>query len=237
MENLQEILKCVHCSNGEWAKISISDFQLLERKEDIITYIHDTWGGNAVLHIGFAGHPIKLHNRIKSGNWFHGLLEDSFDLAIGVDINNEAVNICKYYNSTGHYFCYDAISEAEQIKNKIKEFGYDTNDICIILPDVLEHVIDPVGFLKGIKENYEGAMLLVTVPNAYSYNKLKRIVFKGIEPNNNDHKTIFSCWSFLKTFIMADISPIQFFYIGLTFIPKLFKKRELAGSLGIFAKL
>jgi hypothetical protein len=223
-------------NDGDWAKIPLKGMKLMQDKDGLIEFIISKNGG-AILHVGFAGHFRSIKNRIEKGQWFQKNLEDTFPFVVGIDIAKEAVDLCNELVGLDKYYCYDAVKDADSVKGLFANAGYRMEDVWVLLPDVLEHIADPISFLKGIKSAYPGAKLLISVPNVYSYNKMKRVIFKNMEPNNNDHKTVFSIWSLNKTLVLADITPIENFYLGLTGVPKFFRKEQLAGSLGVFAQM
>ena len=69
----------------------------------------------------------------------------------------------------------------------------------VIIGEVLEHIDNPVHYLRSIREKYKefAKQLVITVPNAFS---LKNMLcsFKGIELINTDHRYWFSPYTLAK---------------------------------------
>jgi len=108
----------------------------------------------------------KIHGRILevgcgAGATLEYLKKMGAKYVVGVDINQEALNIAKDRN-IDTVILLDA--ERENLPFKEKEFDY------IILADVLEHLYDPWDFLKKIcKHLKDDGYILMSIPNIRYY--------------------------------------------------------------------
>jgi hypothetical protein len=76
----------------------------------------------------------------------------------------------------------------------------------IVAGEVLEHIDDPVMFLKAIREKYGACTerIIITVPNALSYTNF-RFALRNIEMINSDHRFWFTPFTLLKVATQAGI--------------------------------
>lgn len=141
----------------------------------------------AVLHIGFADaqtYPIK----IERGLWLHGLLVDVAKLCVGVDTDKKAVKDLK---ATGIKYLYTNMNDVIGLK-----FDF------ILLGETLEHVDNPVLFLKVIKKKFPGTPLVLTVPNAFRIRNFTNAL-RGKEAINTDHRYWFTPFTIQKVLTQA----------------------------------
>ena len=223
-----------------------TDVHMIEYKADrkarcisdrygIINYMKELHIDN-VIHVGCCGHPYYIEKRIKENRWLQAKFESAFSGVIGTDINNEAVGLVKSVRSESKVYLLDMISDSEKIKEIIeKEFQPKTHT-AIVLPEVLEHINNPIEFLSKLNNLYRGYDIILTVPNAYSWHNIKNI-FMGVEKVNSDHKTIFSEYSLVKTFVMSGIKPIEIFYTTPTLIPRVLGRRWMCSTMCCYGQL
>jgi hypothetical protein len=76
----------------------------------------------------------------------------------------------------------------------------------IVAGEVLEHIDDPVMFLKSIREKYGACTerIIITVPNALSYTNF-RFALRNIEMINSDHRFWFTPFTLMKVATEAGI--------------------------------
>jgi hypothetical protein len=67
----------------------------------------------------------------------------------------------------------------------------------VLLPEVLEHLVNPGFLLRILREHYPTQPFIVTVPNAFS---LQPRLARGIETVNGDHNCWYSYWT-MKTLL------------------------------------
>ena len=144
-----------------------------------------------VVHVGFADHLDLIPKRRQDGTWLHDIIGSSATQLIGLDVNEKAVN---YLTSQGveNLFCCDVFgTEVEAIATQY------SSDV-ILLPDVIEHLPDPVAFVNRLSALFEGARLVVSVPNYLSYRSILSAAFTSAERINTDHRCWFSPYTLTK---------------------------------------
>jgi len=158
-----------------------------------------------IIHVGCTDHISLIDEKIRNNQWLHKLLTDVSSECIGVDINEESIN---YVHKLGyHNVIYGDITVSKLPEITSKNWDY------LIMGEILEHVDNPVSFLKDIKNNYRESIdkIVITVPNILSlfyYNKMR----KGFEFINTDHRYWFSPYTILKVIIQSGIIPTDISY-------------------------
>lgn len=179
---------------------------LYSRTETILRLV----SGKRCIHIGCCDHIPVIEEKIKSKIWLHGILEECCTDILGIDINKKAVDYVNKKNLCKNKVYYADITETnfiEKIPNR--EFDY------VLLGEVVEHLDNPVYFLKNMKENlrkygFKGRYI-ITVPNAFCF--LQNPVYKNaIECINTDHRYWFTPYTIAKIMIRADIKPEELYF-------------------------
>lgn len=232
MVNVEDINK-VRRSDGKQITLMLNKYKLMNTKKDIIGYIKEK-GYKKVLHLGFAGHARTLREIVEMGEWFQKDLENAFDIALGIDICEEAVILAKELNPDGKYFCFDFIKDVDKIHERIRELNISLDELCIVMPDVLEHIEEPITFLREIGEKYPNSHICITVPNALSRGYIKSCIIHNKEWVNCDHKAIYSPFTLLKTCYLAGLDIKDLFFVGAGRVTRLLHRPQMAGSLGVF---
>ena len=76
-----------------------------------------------------------------------------------------------------------------------------TNDWdFVLLGEIIEHVDNPVDFLKSIKDKFKpfSKKIIITAPNAYSYTHVLSYIENNVELINSDHRFWFTPYTILK---------------------------------------
>lgn len=144
-----------------------------------------------VVHVGFADHLDLIPMRRQEGTWLHDIVSRSAKQLIGLDVNENAVNFLTAQGVKNLYCCDVFGLEVEAIATQYP------SDV-ILLPDVIEHVPDPVAFINRLSVVFEGARLVVSVPNYLSYRSLLSAAASGAERINTDHRFWFSPYTLTK---------------------------------------
>jgi hypothetical protein len=159
--------------------------------------------GKKVVHFGCVDHLPLLEQRRKEGIWLHEVLAGTCTDLVGVDINEQGVQYMKdagfeTYNS-------NVVTEHPPAEIVTKKWDY------IVAGEVLEHIDDPVMFLKAIREKYGACTerIIITVPNALSYTNF-RFALRNIEMINSDHRFWFTPFTLLKVATQAGIQVEDF---------------------------
>lgn len=149
--------------------------------------------GKTVLHVGCTDHKDLIDIKIKKHEYLHLKLMDYAKIIHGIDINKEAIDYLKLnYAIDNIYYC-DVMNE--QIPDELLQC-YD----IILIPEVIEHILNLGIFLESIKKFMSSKSLLVIgTPNSFKLHSLFT-VFKGYEEVNPDHKYYFS-YATLKRFL------------------------------------
>jgi len=158
-----------------------------------------------VLHFGCCDHENLIEEKVKNNTHLHVSISNIAKKCVGIDNNREALNKlksleidnCQYYNLSETN---DAILENE---------AYD----YILLGEILEHVAEPISFLKSIHEKFVNAKeIIITVPNAFTSRNFYNIK-RGIEEINTDHKYWFTPFTISKVVTEAGFKLDSIYFV------------------------
>jgi len=159
-----------------------------------------------IVHVGCVDHTIELiQAKAKKNKWLHKHLADSAKSIIGVDIQKEGL---EYIHQTYGYEVANLDITHPQPELKSKNYDY------LLLPDVLEHIGNPVEFIKKIRESYCDNInkIIITVPNALTHENYKNAC-KGREIINSDHRFWFTPYTLAKVVVDAGYTLERFYMI------------------------
>jgi len=156
-----------------------------------IPLIVDLITEKCVLHYGFANDDL-FWDKLQQDTFLHEHLWRQALVCYGIDINEKAVKELRS-------FYFDTIFTKENRKTTEIEWHY------IILGEILEHIPEPVAFLKQIKKLHPKSKILITTPNAFSLKNFIN-VFRRKESVNSDHYFWFSEKTLLRTLKKANLS-------------------------------
>lgn len=230
MEINNEVMKYL---NGEKFSsgytLKISNNVLYDR----ITWIKTILNGKKVLHVGCCDHLDIIEWRRNNNSWLQGILDEVCDVVQGIDINNEAVD---YVN--GKALCKRKVLLGDVTDDSINDmWPRDINFDFVLLGEILEHVDNPVDFLKkmssNLKKNGFKGKIVITVPNAMAFARYLRYR-PGFEPINTDHRYWFTPFTISKVMYRAGMVPKELIFasnsvggVGLNRISeKFFKELE-----------
>ncbi len=173
---------------------------LYSRTEEILRIA----SGGTVLHIGCCDHLELIDQKIKNHTWLQGLLEENCKDVYGVDINRQAIDYVNKERLTRHPVVWADVTAAD-LQGIFCRASFD----FILLGEILEHLDDPVTFLRSLRQNcaqngFDGRYIL-TVPNAFCLQQ--RRYRKGIEIVNSEHKYWFTPYTAAKVMVQAGIIP------------------------------
>ena len=101
------------------------------------------------------------------------------------------------------------------IPEEVKDMQFD----YVILGEMLEHVNDPVFFLRNIKEKLKSnvSKIIITVPNALRFRRVfDRFYNRGNRINeeyiNSDHRYWFTPYTIAKVCMQSGIYPEKLFF-------------------------
>jgi len=162
--------------------------------------IFDLTSNKKVLHLGCADHMEAIKDKINNGTHLHQQLSRIAAKYLGIDINKEAV---EYLASIG----INNIILSDITKPGIKEIT-DNHWDYLLMPEVLEHIDNPVAFLREIGVNYKCNIdrgIIITVPNAFGYIHMIDAINNGVEVINSDHRYWFTPYTLCKVVYQAGL--------------------------------
>jgi hypothetical protein len=201
-----EYLRGVKFSNG--AKFELTSNSDFLNRDDYLLHLSKD---KTIMHLGFVDHIPLIDEKIKKGNWLHKKLMDTSKICFGVDINKEGIDyIQKKYNYPNLH-AIDIISDnlPDEIINKKIDY--------LLIPDVIEHIGNPVAFLQAIREKLTNVdKIILTTPNALRLNNFK-FSLKNVECINTDHRFWFTPYTLSKIATDAgyEIEKIGFYEHGV----------------------
>lgn len=153
--------------------------------------------GRTVLHVGFADHSELIQTKRAEGTWLHDSLCEVAERCVGIDINSGTVEELEA-DGVKDIFVSD-VTFRSSIPDEVLGIDFD----LIILGEVLEHIGNPVDFLRAISDNFGrvNQLVVVTVPNAWD---IRTVVpaLRGKELVNTDHRFWFTPFTLAK--VMTD---------------------------------
>lgn len=163
-----------------------------------MTWLKHTLAGKKVIHFGCVDHLPLIEERRKAHAWLHEEITKVCTRVVGVDIVQDGID---YMNAHG-FEAYNANVVTQEVPDAIKAEKWD----YLVAGEVLEHIGDPVQFLKAIQAKYGPYTenIIVTVPNAFSYTNFRRAL-KNTEMINSDHRFWFTGFTLAKVAADAGI--------------------------------
>lgn len=156
--------------------------------------------GKRIIHVGCVDHDVQsIEKKIKIGTWLHGILNDISERCYGVDINSEGIQYLRDKLGFNEVAAGDIVAvDSPDLMNS--QWDY------LLLPEVLEHVNNPVDFLDKINIKFRQNVnkIIITVPNAFS-EKNHIHATKGSELINSDHRYWFTPFTLSKIVMTAGL--------------------------------
>lgn len=188
---------------------SIYQFNIQGKSESLrrVELVAKLVAGKKVVHFGCVDHIPLIEHRRKTGIWLHEILAKTCTDLVGVDINEAGI---QYMKDAG-FETYNSNVVTQHPPSEIVSKKWD----YIVAGEVLEHIDDPVMFLKAIREKYGACTerIIITVPNALSYTNF-RFALRNIEMINSDHRFWFTPFTLLKVASQAGITVEDFDLCG-----------------------
>ena len=177
------------------------------KKEFVInrdSYFLEICTNKNVLHIGACDSPFT-YSKIINNDLLHKKINDVSKKCIGIDIDNDAINICKDHG-------------INNIKNSpIEDIHGQFNPDIIIFGETIEHVLDIKNIVASIaKVMNKNTILLVSTPNAYSFLNFINCI-RGHENNHPDHVLSFTPYTllnFFKNMGLKQVEPTIFTFLN-----------------------
>jgi hypothetical protein len=161
--------------------------------------------GKQVIHVGCVDHgPAGIQRKIARGRWLHQALHHAAARCFGVDIDAEGI---RYMRDTLGYSDVAAVNLLEEECPPLMAQRWD----YLLLPEVVEHIGDPVRFLSALRRGFGNRIgeLVVTVPNAFNRLMLP-MARRNEEHINSDHRFWFTPYTLAKVAMDAGFEPLRF---------------------------
>jgi hypothetical protein len=205
MEFTEEIKKYIDgekFSNGLEIQIANKESTIYNR----LRFLENLVAKKRVIHLGCCDHLPLIEEKIKQNIWLHKRIDDVTNHCLGIDINNEGINYLKQKLKYENVICANILS---QDIPEIKENKWD----YLIMGEILEHVDDPVSFLREIKIRYSSNIkkIVITVPNAFAHYNFKAAA-KNIEVINTDHRFWFTPFTLAKVLVRAGYKLSSYYF-------------------------
>ncbi|MDE7287800.1 MAG: hypothetical protein K2N55_13305 [Lachnospiraceae bacterium] len=227
----EKLLKELQTDDGHMGTIPFSpEVTTLARREGTIEILKKMKAVN-IVHIGCCGHFHNIKKQIENHSHFHAMLIQNFERVVGFDIDKKSVD---YLSTLGidDVYAQNFVEDTADVSKIISEkFGGEP--YVILLPEVLEHIPNPVYFLEKIVE-YHGKnqnKILISVPNAYGFGRVRDALLHNRESINMDHKYMFTPTTILKVICMAGIVPEEILFFDLYKYSRIFKKGMLGNTI------
>jgi len=185
--------------------IEKTKYRIISREAAITEIIKD----KSVIHIGCSDHIQIINEKIKNNKWLHKLISDNAKKCIGIDIDKESIEFIK--NNLGYTNVFHGDILTDTFEN-IKENTWD----YVVLGEMVEHLDDPVNFLKVFKSKYGGKVdkFIITVPNIYNLQQFRNML-NYREVINSDHRYWFTPYTISKILVSAGYNPESISYANL----------------------
>jgi 2-polyprenyl-3-methyl-5-hydroxy-6-metoxy-1,4-benzoquinol methylase len=157
--------------------------------------------GKSVLHVGCTDHLEIIEIKLQSNNLLHQQLSCVASACLGIDIDEKAAG---YLRARG----FENILIADITQPGISQIAAARWDY-LLLADILEHIDDPVSFLKAIAVHYKNNIggVIITAPNAFGLIHMSAALGDGIESVNRDHRYWFTPYTLCKVAYRAGLIP------------------------------
>lgn len=165
-----------------------------------------------VIHIGCCDHLPLIEEKIRKKRWLHKLLVENTQKCIGIDINREAIEYVKNKLNISDVYCLDVLKDDIDLGNETWDY--------VILGEMIEHVDNPVDFLKIIRQKFQGKVkkIIITAPNVFNVFYAKYLK-KNIEYINTDHRYWFSPYTLSKVAAISGFSNCELTYAHIVKLP------------------
>lgn len=205
-------------------EISKEKHTMISRESAITGIIRNT----DVIHIGCSDHLQIIKDKIKNNIWLHKLISENSKSCIGIDIDKESIEFIKKELGYNNVFYGNILTD--EFKN-ISESKWD----YVIFGEIVEHLDDPVHFLKVFKARYGEYVrrFIITVPTVYNKRQFTNMM-NYREVINSDHRFWFTPYTISKVLVSAGYNPDKIIYSNLQSLNiRDLIKRKIRKILGI----
>ncbi len=158
---------------------------------DRIAHLTAAATGRRVIHLGFADAGFR-DMQARSDSWLHEHLDRASSSLVGIDIEDEGVELAR---SRG----YEAYQANACRVEELEALAIEPADL-IIAGEVIEHLEDPGAFLRALSVLIKpGGELIVTTPNSHGLINIAATLVNR-EINHPDHLVMYT-WRTLTTLL------------------------------------
>ena len=156
-----------------------------------------------VIHFGCADHPPLISKKLEKGRYLHEILTNCTKKVVGLDFNQQGIDIMRDRLNYDDVYCFDLFNPQIPDTLNNKKFDY------IVMGEILEHVDDPVDFLKRMKDTFSSVCqsIIITVPNIACLDRYKSIK-NNFENINSDHRYWFTPYTLAKVITRANMQTV-----------------------------
>lgn len=160
--------------------------------------------GKNIIHFGCADHIEIIEEKIRKNTWFHKRLMSCTNRCIGIDNNEKAIDYLVSQLKIPDVFYLDI--ERDDIPENISQQKFD----YLVMGEIIEHVDNPVSFLKSIHEKFGSCVenIILTTPNAFRWSNFRH-AFNNFEGINSDHRYWFTPYTISKVLYLAGFKDID----------------------------
>jgi len=165
--------------------------------------------GKSVIHLGCCGHLVQIDEHREADIWLHDRILRSSTRCAGIDIDPQSVEYLTNSLGIGNVYRCDI---TEGLPRELDGADWD----ILLAGEILEHVDNPVEFLRKMRERLEGRVreVVISVPNAMSLYCLYKTA-RHVEPINSDHRYSFTPYTLCKVCAMAGLTVTEFFLVQI----------------------
>jgi hypothetical protein len=194
-EELRPYLHGTRFSNGLDVGISGREQAIPDR----FSLLEERARGKRVIHVGCVDHLPLVEQKIREGRWLHARLCAQAERCLGVDINAEGIAWMRDHLGYDDVVCADITQPGAEA---ITGAPWD----LLVMGEIVEHLDDPVGFLRALRENYAQHVdrIVITVPNAFAWDNFRNTL-RHRECINTDHRYWFTPYTLAMVLQRAGI--------------------------------
>jgi len=169
---------------------------------DRLTILSDLARDKDVVDLGCADAG-QIEEKLASGLWLHRLIARSAQRCIGIDVDGPSVALLRGLGESDIY-CADITGPSV-----VDDGQWD----LLVAGETLEHIDNPVAFLRAVRERHSGriARVALSVPSAFALRNVVEAA-RGREVINSDHRYWFTPYTLGKVLVQAGLVPEWFVF-------------------------
>ena len=207
MDTLSSYLDGTAFSDSYWYNPALTADELKFRLRDDL--LCELVQGKTICHIGCTDHIPLIEQKIRNNQWLHAKLSKIATYCIGIDIDQEAIAKVNQlgFDNVVYYDVYQAST-----RQGVDDVSFD----YILIPEVIEHIDDPIRFLQQVQlklNKSRTAATVISVPNAFRLPNFVKAL-SNIEPVNTDHRYWFTPYTLRKITFLAGLRQDKLFMVN-----------------------